>query len=114
LNLRDKTSQTAVTLILNASPDSVLLSDRAKVLNSAGYYTSSAHTPEEAAQHAASMNCDLALICYSFTSNEKKAIFDRLRILSPDTTIVCLEKEQDENTNVLVSRIRDALTRMSA
>lgn len=114
MNLRDKTSQTAVTLILNASPDSVLLSDRAKMLNRAGFYTSSAHTPEEAAQHAVSMNCDLALICYSFTSNEKKTIFDRLQSLSPGTTIVYLEKGQDENTNVLVSKIREALTRLSA
>ncbi|HEY6253451.1 MAG TPA: hypothetical protein VI685_26130 [Candidatus Angelobacter sp.] len=114
MNLRDNTSQSPVTLILNACPDSTLLSDRAKVLNSAGYYTSSAHTAEEAAQHAVSMNCDLVLICYSFTCHEKKAIFERLQSLSPRTTIVCLEKGQDENTNVLVSRIQQALTRLSA
>lgn len=114
MKIRDNTSQFPVTLILNASPDSDLLSNRAKALNSAGYYTSSAHTPEEVAQHVASMNCDLALICYSFSSSDKKAIFDRLRLLSPGTTIVCLEQGQDENTNVLVTRIQQALTRMSA
>ena len=114
MNLRDNTSQTPVTLILNASPDSNLLSNRAKVLNSAGYYTSSAHTPEEAAQHVVGMNCALALICYSFTSREKTAILERLQSLSPGTTILHLEEGQVENTSVLVARIRKALTRLSA
>ena len=114
MNFRDNTSQTPATLILNASPDAELLSNRAKMLNSAGYYTSSAHTPEEAAGHAVSMNCDLALICYSFSSNEKKAIYERLQSLSPCTTIVYLEQGQDENINILVSRIQEALTRLSA
>lgn len=114
MNFRDKTSQTPATLILNASPDATLLSNRAKVLNGAGYYTSSAHTLEEAAAHAANMNCDLALICYSFSSHEKKAIYERLQSLSPGTTIVYLEQGQDENTNILVSRIQEALTRLSA
>jgi len=114
LNIRDKASQTPATLILNASPDSTLLSNRAKVLNSAGYYTSSAHTPEEAAAHAVNMNCDLALICYSFSSNEKKVIYERLQRLSPGTTIVYLEQGQDENTSILVSKIQEALTRLSA
>lgn len=114
MNLRDKASQTPVTLILNASPDSTLLNNRARLLNSAGYYTSSAHTPEEAALHAVGMNCALALICYSFTSREKKAILERLQSLSPGTTILHLEEGQDENTSVLVSRIRKALMRLSA
>lgn len=114
MNLRDKASQTPVTLILNASPDSTLLSSRAKVLNSAGYYTSSAHTPEEAAQHVVGMNCSLALICYSFTSREKRVIFERLQSLSPGTTILHLEEGQDENTSVLVTRIQKALRRLSA
>lgn len=114
MNLRDKASQTPATLILNASPDSNLLNNRARLLNSAGYYTSSAHTPEEAAQHVVGMNCALALICYSFSSKEKKAILERLQSLSPDTTILHLEEGQDENTNVLVSRVRKALTRLSA
>jgi len=114
LNLRDKASQTAVTLILNASPDSALLNNRARILNDAGYYTSSARTPEEAVHYAATMNCDLALICYSFASNERKMLSDRLRRLSPGTTIVCLEPGLDENTGVLVSRVQEALARLSA
>jgi len=114
LNLRDKTSQTAVTLILNASPDSALLNNRARILNDAGYYTSSARTPEEAVHYAATMNCDLALICYSFASNERKMLSDRLRRLSPGTTIVCLEPGLDESTGVLVSRVQEALARLSA
>ena len=112
--LRDTTNENPVTLILNASPDSTLLTNRAKVLNSAGYYTSSAHTPEEAAQHVVGMNCALALICYSFSSKEKEAILKRLQSLSPGTTIMYLEEGQDENTNVLVSRIQKALTPLSA
>ena len=112
LNFRDiSSSQPNARLILNASPDSELLNNRAKVLNNAGYYTSSARTPEEAAQHAASMNCDLALICYSFPNREKKALSDQLRKLSPDTTIVCLEQGSDENTTVFVSRIQEALAK---
>jgi DNA-binding response OmpR family regulator len=115
LNLRDiNTSQTAVTLILNASPNSALLNHRAKMLNNAGYYTSSAHTPEEAMQLAVTMNCDVALICYSFASSERKALSERLQKLSPATTIVCLEPELDNNQAVLVSRIQQALTRLIA
>jgi len=103
-----------VTLILNASPDSALLNNRAKILNEAGYYTSSARTAEEAVQYAASMNCDLAIICYSFASNEIKTLSERLQRLSPGTTIVCLEPGLDDNTSVLVSRIQEALSRLSA
>ena len=115
MNFRDlSSSQPAVTLILNASPDSELLNNRAKVLNDAGYYTSSARTPEEAAQHAASMNCTLALICYSFASAERQALSERLRRLSPGTTIVCLEQGQDDNQGLLVSRIQEALNRAVA
>lgn len=113
MNPRDST-QSAVTLILNASPDSDLLSSRAKILNEAGYYTSSARTAEEAVQYAASMNCDLALICYSFASIERKTLSERLRTLSPGTTIVCMEPGLDESTGALVSRIQDALARLSA
>jgi|SRR5215510_8237861 len=110
LNFRDiSTHQPSVRLILNASPNAELLNSRAKVLNDAGYYTSSARTPEEAAQYAASMNCDLALICYSFPNGEKKALSDRLRRVSPDTTIVCLEQGSDDNHGVFVSRIQEAL-----
>ena len=81
------------------------------MLNDAGYYTSSARTPEEAAQYAVSMNCHLAIICYSFPSQEKKALSDRLRRVSPDTPIVCLEQGSDDSTGVFVSTIQEALSK---
>lgn len=112
MNLRDTISQTLPTLILNASPDPALLNTRAKLLNEAGYYTTAAHSPEEAMQLAASMNCNLALICYSFAGREKLAISERLRRLSPCTTIVWLQQELDDNQAIFVSRVRDALDRM--
>jgi DNA-binding response OmpR family regulator len=98
-----------VTLILNASPDSLLLNSRAKTLNDAGYYTSSVRTTEEAVHHAASMKCALVLICYSFGGKEKKTLSERLRKLSPGTRIVCLDPELDNNQSVLVSRVEEAL-----
>lgn len=112
MNFRDIVmTQPAVKLILNASPDSELLSSRAKMLNDAGYYTSSARTPEEAAQYAASMTCHLALICYSFPTQEKKALSDYLRRISPNTSIVCLEQGSDDSTGVFVSTIEEALAK---
>lgn len=115
MNSRDNNiSQPAATLILNASPDGVLLNDRAKMLNEAGYYTSSARTLEEALQHATSMNCTLALICHSFATAERKALTQRLHELSPGTAIVCLDQEADKNQRVLVSRIERALARLTA
>jgi DNA-binding response OmpR family regulator len=110
LNLRDS----RVTLILNASPDTLLRNSRAKTLNDAGYYTSSVRTTEEAMQHAASMNCALVLICYSFGGTEKKALSERLRKLSPGTRIVCLEPESDNDPSVLISRVEEALEKLSA
>jgi len=112
LNLRDiAMTQPAVTLILNASPDSELLTSRAKMLNDAGYYTSSARTPEEAAQYAASMTCHVAVICYSFPTQEKKALSDQLRRISPKKSIVCLEQGLDDSTGVFVSTIQEALAK---
>jgi DNA-binding response OmpR family regulator len=114
LNLRDQTSQTTVTLILNASPDSALLNSRAKMLNDAGYYTSSARTSEEAVRFVMRMNCAVALICYSFAGAERKALSERLRKLSPSTTVMCLEPGLDDNAGALVSKVEEALTRLTA
>lgn len=108
MNLRD-TNPTSPTLILNASPDAGLLNSRAKLLNEAGYYTTAAHSPEETLQIAASMNCNIALICYSFAGKERMAISERLRRLSPCTTIVWLQPGLDDNHVIFVSRVKNAL-----
>ena len=114
MNLRDQTSLTTVTLILNASPDSALLNSRAKMLNDAGYYTSSARTSEEAVRYVMRMNCAVAIICYSFAGTQRKALSERLRKLSPNTTIICLEPGLDDSQGVLVSKVEEALTRLTA
>ena len=105
MDLRDK----KFTLILNASPDSDLLNHRAKVLNEAGYYTSSVRTVDEAARHAVSMNCALALICYSFAAGEKEALAERLHRLSPGIRVVCLEPQLDNSQGALISKVEQAL-----
>lgn len=107
-------AENAITLILNASPDANLLNQRARTLNGAGYYTSSAHTAEEALRHAATMDCTLALICYSFIDKERKTLFEQLRKLSPRTKIVCLNPELDKSQHILVSRVEQALVNLSA
>ena len=115
MNLRDSnTSQTSVILILNASPNSDLLNSRAKMLNDAGYYTSSAGTPEEAVLLAAAMHFAVALICHSFAIDESRALSERLRKLSPSTAIVCLQPELDNQQGILVSRVEQALARLIA
>ena len=114
MNLRDKTRRTSATLVLNASPDPGLLNNRAKLLNEAGYYTTAAHSPEEAVHLAGSMNCDVALICYSFNGTQRAAISERLQRLSPGTAIVWLQPGLDDNQCVFVSRVRNALERMIA
>jgi DNA-binding response OmpR family regulator len=115
LNLRDcSINQSGATLILNASPDAMLRHHRARMLNRAGYYTSSVQTAEEAVHHAASMNCALALICYSFANAERKALSDHLRRVSPGTTIVCVEPGLDRNHRVLAYRIERVLSKLTA
>jgi DNA-binding response OmpR family regulator len=114
LTFRDGTSQSAVTLILNASPDSLLLGHRAKALNGAGYYTSSARTTAEALQLAVTMKCTVALICYNFAWIERNALARRLRSVSPTTTIVYVDPKLDEDHDILVGKIQRTLDRMSA
>jgi len=114
LTSRNGISQSAVTLILNASPNSFLLNSRAKALNGAGYYTSSARTPEEVLQFAVSMKCTVALICYNFAWIERNALARRLRSVCPGTTIVFVDPKLDEDSDVLVGKIQRTLERMSA
>ena len=114
MNLRDITSRTSATLILNASPDPGLLNNRARLLNHAGYYTTAAHSLEEAMQAAATMNCGLALLCYSFDCTQRAAISERLRTLSPGTAIVWLQRGMDDNQCILIFRVKNALERTIA
>ena len=109
MNVRDRSPQTPVKLILNASPDAELLKNRAQMLNDAGYYTSSAQTSEEVVQLAAQMHCDVALICHSFDVIQQSSIQQRLREISPDIMVVFVKQEMDGNHRFLVSRIREAL-----
>jgi DNA-binding response OmpR family regulator len=110
----DSNGANNATLILNASPDSTLLHHRAKILNDAGYYTSSAQSAEEALRYASSMHCALALICYSFAGAERKALADHLSKVSPGITIMWLDPELDQNQRVLMSKIESALARLSS
>jgi hypothetical protein len=78
------------------------------LLNDAGYYTSSARTPEQAAQLATKMNCDFALICYSFGSSERRRLSELLRRLSPETIVLLLESGADDDKHVLLTRIQQS------
>jgi len=102
-------TQPAVTLILNASPDSELLTSRAKMLNDAGYYTSGAQTPEEAIELAGQLHCPIAIVCHSFTASERRWIHARLQEDAPTTTIVFLGESGDADPKVLLSAVKSAV-----
>lgn len=104
-----ETKRNAATLILNACPDAKLLEHRAKILNNAGYYTSSAMTAGDAVQLALKLDCSLALICYSFSAIDKNALLGYLEKFSPRTPIICLHPDLDSNQRVLISRVEQAL-----
>lgn len=104
-----ETNPNVATLILNACPDPKLLEHRAKVLNDAGYYTSSARTAGDAAQLALSLDCSLALICYSFSAIDQRALLAYLKKFSPRTSIICLHPDLDSNQRIFISRVEQAL-----
>jgi DNA-binding response OmpR family regulator len=95
-------------VILNASPDQSLLSTRAEILHEAGYYTSSANTPDEAITLATQLNFPLVIICHGFKAEERKLIGERIQELLPSTKIIFLEHE-DFDAQHLVSIVRSAL-----
>src|SRR5579871_1614388 len=102
------TTKNAATLILNVCPDLALLQRRSRVLNEAGYYTTSARTAQESIHLAAGMDCSVALICYSLAGKEKSVLLEQLRKISPRTTIICLDSALD-NQRILVSLVEQAL-----
>ena len=99
-------------LILNACPDVQLRGVRAKILNDAGYYTSSASTPDEASRLSARMNCALAVVCYSFSETEQQTIHDRLQEQSPATRFILLDHVADEDPKGFLVKIRKALYKL--
>ena len=109
----NRSPQNPVKLILNASPDADLLSSRAKMLNDAGYYTSSAHNSDEITQIAATMRCDVAIICHSFDGVQQKSIQQRLQEVSPGTHVVFVNRDMDQDRHIFVTRIREAFARLS-
>src|ERR1051326_1979512 len=99
-------------LILNACPDVQLRGVRAKILNDAGYYTTSASTPEEASRLSTRMKCALAVVCYSFSKREQRHIRDRLQEQSPATSFVLLDHAVDEDPKGFLTQIRKALYKL--
>src|SRR5262249_56185683 len=90
-------------VILNASRDAVLREGRAKTLNDAGYYTTSAETPEEAITLAAQMKCAVAIVCDSFTMAERRLIHMRIQKAVPATTVLFLANSDANNAQILIS-----------
>ena len=95
-------------VILNASPDQSLLSTRAEVLHEAGYYTSSAHTSEDAIALATQLNFPVVIICHGFKDEERQLLGERIREILPSTKIIFL-KHGDVDAHHLISTVRRAL-----
>ena len=104
--------KTLPILILNACPDIQLRGIRAKILNDAGYYTTSARTSQEVSQLSTRMNCALAVVCYSFSEIEQRAMRDQLHQQSPATRLVLLDHAVDEDPKNFLARIKKALYKL--
>src|SRR5262245_65286901 len=100
-------------VILNASRDALLREERAKALHDAGYYTSSAETSEEAITLATQMKCAVAIVCDSFSLEERRLIHTRIQEAVPATTVIFLASSGDNNTEILLSAVRAALASQS-
>jgi len=96
-------------VILNASRDRFLREARAKTLHDAGYYTSSARTPEEAIALVAKMKCSVAILCSSFTAPEQRDIHSFIQEYVPATTVIFLGDSTESNPHVLLSAVKAAL-----
>jgi len=69
----------SAVVILNASLDVDLRETRARILNQAGYYTSSAESAEEVIRLAANMRCPIVIVCNSFNHAERGKICANIR-----------------------------------
>lgn len=96
-------------VVLNASRNVLLRKARAETLLAAGYYTSSAETPEEAVALAAQMKCPVAIVCYSFSDSELCSIQMGIKEHAPATTVIFLGKSEDQDPQVLLSTVKAAL-----
>lgn len=105
-------SKTLPVLILNACPDLDLQKRRAKILNDAGYYTSSAATTDEVSRLSVRLNCTLAVVCHSFSPAERKTIKDQLLKDSPATRLLVLDHDLDSEPKNLLANIKKALYKL--
>jgi len=108
-----KTQEPLALIILNASRDAFLRQKRAKTLHAAGYYTTSAETPEEAITLATQMKCAVAIVCDSFTIMERRLIHTQIQEAVPATTVIFLASSGDYNAHILLSAVRAALESQS-
>jgi DNA-binding response OmpR family regulator len=112
LESRNKSGKTLPILVLNASPDAHLRDLRAKILNDAGYYTSSARTAGEVLELSSRMNCDVAIVCHSFNNAEQQLIHEQLERTSPTTHLLILDNAADVDPKILLNRVKKALFKL--
>ena len=105
----DSSKERLALVVLNVSRDPFLRVARAKTLHDAGYYTSSAQTPEEAIDLAVQLHCAIAVVCHSFTASERHWIHIRLQEDAPTTTVVFMGESGDSDPNVLLSAVKAAV-----
>jgi DNA-binding NtrC family response regulator len=100
---------TPVVLILNASLDNELREKRAKILNRAGYYTSSAESAEDVIHLAGWLRCPIVIVCHSFKHAERRRIYDCIREDAPETTVIMLNDFADSDPGILIDTVKRAL-----
>jgi hypothetical protein len=96
-------------IVLNACPERGLRELRARLLNQAGYYTSSASSPEEAISSALYLDCAVTLICDSFSSDERHFMSTRIRSILPATKLLLLKPQDRIDPQIVISSIGDLL-----
>jgi hypothetical protein len=102
---------TLPVLILNACPHLELQRKRAKILNDAGYYTSSARTTDEVAEFLR-MPCALAIVCHEFTPAEQRAIQAQLTHESPNTKLLMLDHTIDNDPKAFLAKVKRSLYKL--
>jgi DNA-binding NtrC family response regulator len=109
MNANSSSDQTSAVVILNASLDLNLREIRAKILNQAGYYTSSAESAEEVIHLAACLRCPIVIVCHSFDHAERGRIHDRIREAVPAAKVILLNHFADTDPSVLIDTVKKAL-----
>jgi hypothetical protein len=106
---RSTSDPTPAVLVLNASLDLNLRENRAKILNRAGFYTSSAESTEEVIHLATWLRCPIVIVCHSFNHAERRRIYDCLQEAAPETTVILLNDFADSDPGVLIDTVKRAL-----